>query len=61
MAFIKNQSIQVGDTVETTVMHESLSGYFEIGTTVTVIGISDRGYDIQDEYGHQIIEVGWTI
>ena len=61
MAFIKNCSIQLGDTVQTTVIHESMAGYFEIGTIVTVVGIGDRGYDIQDKNGNRITEIGWII
>ena len=61
MSFIKNPSVQIGDTVQTTVKHESLSGYFEIGTVVTVTHIGDRGYSIQDKDGNRITEIGWTI
>ena len=42
-------------------VHESFSGYFEVGTEVTIIGIGDRGYDIEDKDGHKIIEIGWKI
>lgn len=61
MAFVKNYSVKIGDTVQTTVIHKSSAGYFEIGTIVTVIGIGDRGYDIQDKDGNRIIEIGRTI
>ncbi len=61
MAFVKHNSIKIGDTVKTTVKHESDAGYFEIGTLVKVIDISERGYDIVDEEGNRMIEIGWII
>lgn len=62
MSFHKtNNAIQIGDRVITTIKHDCLSGYFEIGTIVTVIDITDRGYNIQDDEGNRILEIGWTI
>lgn len=61
MAFIRNNSIKIGDAVKTTIIHESSAGYFKIGTLVKVIDISERGYDIEDEEGNRIIEIGWII
>ncbi len=61
MAFIRHNSIRIGDTVKTTVKHESLIGYFEEGTIVKVIDITERGYAIEDEKGNQMIEIGWII
>ena len=62
MAFVKTtEDLKIGDKVKTTQRHESLSGYFEVGTDVTIIDISGRGYDIQDDEGNRIIEVGWII
>ena len=61
MAFVKYNSIKIGDTVKTTVKHSNLVGYFEEGTIVKVIGITDRGYDIEDEEGNKILEIGWVI
>lgn len=59
MAFVKNDSIKIGDTVKTTKVFSSFAGKFEKGSIVKVIGISDRGYDIEDEYGNRVIEIGW--
>ena len=61
MAFIRHNSIKIGDIVKTTVKHENFAGYFEKGTIVKVIDITDRGYDIEDEEGNRIIEIGWII
>ena len=61
MAFIRHNSIKIGDTVKTTIIHDSDSGYFEIGTLVKVIDISERGYDVEDEDGNRMIEIGWVI
>ena len=44
---------QVGDFV---VINRKILSYdwcFEKGTKVKIIGISYRGYDIEDEYGHK--------
>lgn len=53
---------KIGDWVYTTKVHSSLSGEFEIGSYVQIIGIDNmRGYDIQDEYGNRVLEIGWEI
>lgn len=59
MAFVKNDGIKIGDTVKTTKVFSSFAGKFEKGSIVKVVGISDRGYDIEDEYGNRITEIGW--
>lgn len=61
MAFVKYKSIKTGDKVKTTVRHSNSAGYFEKGTIVKVIDITDRGYDIEDEEGNKILEIGWVI
>ena len=59
MAFVKNNGKQ--DWIEATKIHESCSGYFEIGTLVKIAGKSERGYNIEDEFGNKINEIGWVI
>lgn len=60
MAFIpKRIGFGTGMTVYTSREIASCAGYFEEGTKVEIIGISERGYDLQDEYGNRIIETGW--
>lgn len=59
MAFVKNDSIKIGDTVKTTKVFSSFTGKFEKDSIVKVVGIGDRGYDIEDEYGNRVIEIGW--
>ena len=61
MAFVKYNSIKIGDTVKTTVKHTNFEGYFEEGTIVKIINITNRGYDIEDEEGNKILEIGWVI
>ena len=62
MAFIRtHKEPEIGDRVKTTKMHKLEYGYFEVGTEVTVVGISERGYDIVDDEGNRMQEIGWTI
>jgi len=62
MGYVKYKNgYEIGDRTKTTVIHESSAGYFEIGTEVTVIGIGERGYDIKDDEGNRILEIGWEI
>lgn len=62
MSFIKHETINIGDIIETTKIHSSFSGYFEIGTKVMIIEVDQiRGYAIQDEFGNIIREIGWII
>lgn len=60
MAFVKSRSVQVGDWGVTTKTIVALSGYFEPNTKVKVIDISERGYDLEDEFGNQLIETGFN-
>ena len=59
MAYVKNNHIETGDWVYTTRKVDSVCGYFEKGTKVRIIGIGNRGYDLRDEYGNEIIETGF--
>lgn len=62
MAFIKNKNgYEIGERVKTTIIHKCRAGYFEIGTDVTVTGVCYRGYDIRDDEGNEIGEIGWII
>lgn len=51
----------VGDWTTTRHSHSSLSGKFTVGNRVKITGIGDRGYDIEDEDGHRMCEIGWQI
>jgi hypothetical protein len=60
MAYIPNRiGFGLGEIVVTAKRVECLAGYFEEGTKVEIIGVSERGYDLQDEYGNRIIETGF--
>ena len=61
MAFVKYDDVEIGAKVTTTIKHSNFEGYMEVGTEVTVIGISSRGYDIEDAEGNQVLEIGWKI
>jgi len=61
MAYIKNNTYEVGNWVYTTRVHESLSGRFTRGSRVKIIGVSERGYSIEDEEGNRVVEIGWII
>lgn len=60
MAYIKNKNgFNINDFAVTTRKVSSISGYFEKGTKVKVIGKSCRGYDLEDEHGNRILETGY--
>ena len=62
--YIKKESgLNIGDWVETTVEHESLSGTFTAGSKVKIIDIDPvRGYSIvEDEAGNRMLEIRWTV
>lgn len=62
MAYISTLESKVGKWVITTKKHEAICGYFEPGTRVKVIDVDPmRGYAIEDEFGNQMIEIGWEI
>jgi len=62
MAFISSPGPKIGDWVITTQRHEALCGCFTVGSKVKIIGIDPvRGYAIENEEGHRIIEIGWVI
>ena len=61
MAYVKYKTIEIGDKVKTKMTHSDFVGYFEVGTVVEVIGISERGYDIKDSEGNKMLEIGWEI
>jgi hypothetical protein len=40
---------------------ESMIGYFQIGSVVTITAVDDiRGYTFEDDKGNRIIEAGWS-
>ena len=58
----ENCQFNIGDWVETTVEHESLSGTFTAGSKVKIIDIDPvRGYSIEDETGNRMLEIGRTV
>jgi len=62
MAYIKKASNKIGTWVITSIFHESCDGYFTIGSKVKIIGVNPiRGYDIEDEEGNRMYEIGWVI
>lgn len=62
MAYIKFSRNKIGTWVTTSVFHESCDGCFTIGSKVKIIGVNPiRGYDIEDEKGNRMYEIGWRI
>jgi hypothetical protein len=62
MAFIKNNTNEIGKWVVTTKEHSSMRGTFTKGSRVKIVDIDPmRGYAIEDEHGNRIIEIGWVI
>lgn len=61
MAFIKYRTPEIGDWVVTKKIHSNGAGYMDVGTEVKIIGVSIRGYDIEDDEGNIVREIGWEI
>lgn len=62
MAFIKNNTNEIGKWVVTKKEHSSMVGTFTKGSRVKIIDIDPiRGYSIEDKHGNKIIEIGWVI
>lgn len=59
--YIKTESHKIGDSVVTQVEHKSCAGTFTVGSIVSIIGIGERGYDIQDSSGNRMLEIGWEV
>lgn len=60
MAYVRHKTgFGTGEIAVTARMIEGMGGYFEKGTVVEIVGISDRGYDLQDEYGNRVTETGF--
>ena len=61
MPYIPVKRDRIGEWVTTKKAHTSCSGTFTIGSKVKIIGVSERGYDIEDEFGNKMREVGFII
>ena len=61
MAFIKNKTPNIGDWIIIKKTHTNFAGTMEVGTKVQIIGIGIRGYDIQDDEGNIVREIGWEV
>lgn len=62
MGYISYLTPKVGDWVVTTKEHESMIGKFTAGSRVKITYIDPmRGYDIEDEFGNKVGEIGWEI
>jgi len=60
---IKDRKVtdMIGRRVTTTQDYVSSINCIKAGTEVTIIGVSERGYDIKDDDCNVIIEIGWSI
>jgi hypothetical protein len=61
MAFIKHSTPEIGDWVRTKMTHTNSIGTMDVGTWVKIIGVTIRGYDIADDEGNIVREIGWEI
>jgi hypothetical protein len=61
MAFIRKRTPEIGDWVITKRTHTNSAGTMDVGTEVKVIGVGIRGYDIEDDEGNVVCEIGWEI
>lgn len=59
--YVKNYDNLIGEKVILTEKKESMKGYFEIGSIVTIVDVDPmRGYSFEDDDGNKIIEAGFT-
>ena len=61
MAFVKHIIPEIGDWVITKKSHTNSAGTMEVGTEVKIISVSERGYDIEDDEGNIVREIGWEV
>jgi hypothetical protein len=61
MAFINHNKDRIGDTIILTENKSHVYGTFNVGHEMTVIGRGDRGYDLRDNDGNDLLEVGWDL
>ncbi len=59
MAFVRNNCLRLGAKAVTTKRLENTEGYMEPNTPVTIINISEKGYDIADEDNNIIRGCDW--
>ena len=61
-AMAERTRYKVGDRVKTTIVHGNNIGYMTVGTEVTITAILEgHGYDIKDDAGHCIYNIGWIV
>lgn len=58
---VKSPCDMLGEWTETKMSHTSCGGTFTVGSKVKIICVSSRGYDIEDEHGNRMCEIGWEI
>ena len=58
--FVKYKIPKVGDKVVTTMCHSNDYGFFEVGSKVEIVDITERGYSISDGE-NTVTDIGWEI
>ena len=58
---VKSSRDMIGKWTKTKKSHSDCNGTFTVGSDVKIIGISERGYDIEDADGNRMIEIGFEI
>lgn len=64
MPYHKNsyKNPKIGDVIALSRKHESCAGYFEAGDVVKIVGIDPiRGFEIEDDQGNRMTEVGFEL
>ena len=62
MPFVPNRKNRIGDTIILTEDKKTMVGVFISGTEMKVMSRGDdRGYNLQDNEGNNLLEVGWDL
>lgn len=54
-----NKTFKIEDLVKTSRKIQCSARFFEKDTYVKIINISNRGYDLEDQFGNRIYETGF--
>ena len=55
----KRSGFEIGDRVRLTRDCEVIKGTFTTGHEFKIVGVTERGYDLIDDNGEELIEIGF--
>ena len=58
MAFVSNRDPYLNRRVRLKIPVQVMAGTFQAGTEMTITGMSQRGLDLVDDKGNQLLETG---